>query len=91
MFPSIVVSLSVAGMVVAALWVRYATQYSPESALRLWVTRLAVAAVLLWLVSGFLPGARTPHSVLVPFAPWRTYIRLIVMILLVWSVFSDEL
>jgi len=50
MLPETIAALTVFAVVALVIFIRYATQYSPESALRRWVTRVAVAAITLWLV-----------------------------------------
>lgn len=88
--PSTVVSLVVFGLVATVIWIRYATQYSPESPVRLWATRVAVAVILLWLGSGLLYPPSSTHN-LFGLILSRRFGRCLWAILLVWAVFRDEL
>jgi hypothetical protein len=82
-------SLMVFAVVAAAIVIRNATKYSPESPLRLWTTRLAVAAIVFWSAVG-MQRQLAQHD-LIDLLLSRSFIRAIFAILLVWLVFRDEL
>lgn len=89
MLTTILVTLFVFTTVVVVMVIRDATQYSPESRLRLWATRTAVATIILWFAGGLIIEARTRGSVL-ELLTSRTFFRSILAIFLVWLVFRDE-
>ena len=83
-------ALLVLTVVVIAMVVRDATQYSPDSRARLWATRMAVITIILWFTTGLL------HEITVRHGPFdlllsRGFGRSILAIFLVWLVFRDEL
>jgi len=90
MFPATFFTLVVLGVVVCALLIRYVTEYSPESPVRRWATRGAVAAISLWFASVLTQEAKVQHS-LFDLVLSRRFIRGIVAVVLVWSVYGDEL
>jgi hypothetical protein len=90
MFTATVVTLAVFGVVVVVMVIRDATQYSPESPVRLWATRVAVATIMLWFASGLLQEIRMRHSVF-DLVGSRSFDQGILAIMLVWLVFRDEL
>jgi anaerobic C4-dicarboxylate transporter len=87
---TILITLFVFSTVVVVIVIRDATQYSPESRLRLWATRTAVAVIILWFASGLLVEMKTRLSVS-EFLTSRTFFRGILAIVLVWLTFRDEL
>jgi hypothetical protein len=84
-------TLLVLTMVVGAMVIRDAAQYSPESAARRWCNAGGSAAIILWFASGLLLEITTPHRPLPTFLLSRTFVRDILAIVLVWLVFRDEL
>lgn len=83
-------TLLVLMVVLAAIAIRYATEYTPESPLRLWATRVAVITIILWFTVGLIGGAARPH----PFHDYwtsRSVFRGIAAIVVVWFAFRDEL
>jgi len=90
MLTATVTSLLVLGIVVVVIVIRASTDYTPESPIRLWATRLAVATIILWLASGLFYQVSTRSS-LVGLILSRGFTRSIIAILLVWMVFRDEL
>lgn len=89
MFIAVVSALFVLTVVVVAMVIRDATQYSPESPARLWATRVAVATIILWFASGLLRQitARNGGSDLL-LSPG--FLRGIFAIVMVWLVYRDE-
>jgi hypothetical protein len=87
---STAITLVVLGIVLVAILTRAATEYSPESPIRLWVTRLAVAATVMWLARGlfYQINARSSFFDLVLS---RSFARAVIGILLVLLVFGNEL
>jgi len=90
MLTATVTSLLVLGIVVVVIVIRASTDYSPESPIRVWATRLAVATIILWLAGGLFYQVSTRSS-LVGLILSRGFTRSIIAILLVWMVFRDEL
>lgn len=89
MLTATLVTLVVLSIVVVVMVIRYATKYSPESPVRLWATRVAVATIMLWFASGLLHETRVQHSFF-DLVLSRRFGRFTIAILLVWLVFRDE-
>jgi len=87
---TILITLFVFSTVVVVMVIRDATQYSPESRLRLWATRIAVAVIIFWFAGGLLVQMKTRPSVF-ELLTSRTFFRGILAIILVWLTFRDEL
>jgi len=87
---STAITLVVLGIVVVAIVTRTTTEYSPKAPIRLWVTRLAAAAIVLWLARGLLYQIGTRSSFF-DLVLSRSFTRAVVGILLVLVVFRDEL
>jgi hypothetical protein len=83
-------ALLVLTVVVIAMAIRDATQYSPDSRARLWATRVAVFTIILWFTTGLLHEIAVRHGALSLFLS-RGFGRSILAIFLVWLVFRDEL
>jgi len=90
MLTATVTSLIVFGIVVVVIVIRASTDYTPDSPIRVWATRLAVATIILWLAGGLFYQVNTRSS-LVGLILSRGFTRSIIAILLVWMVFRDEL
>lgn len=91
MFTPIGLSLLVLGVVLFAVVVRETTEYAPTSPFRLWTTRAAVGAVILWFATGLgqTVALRGHHSLAyVLFS--RGFMRGIAAILVIWIVFRDD-
>lgn len=82
-------TLVVLTVVVVAIAVRSATDYSPGSSVRVWVTRIAVAVIILWFAAGLIEHIRLERSWYVVLS--RSFVRGIIAILIVWFAFRDEL
>ena len=89
-YSATIFSAVVFSVVVFAMVVRYSTQYSPDSSAGLWATRLAVIAITLWFVSMFGLEAKVQHGIFGLLSS-RRLVRGVVALILVWSVFGDEL
>jgi hypothetical protein len=82
-------TLVVLTVVLVAIAVRSATEYSPGSSARLWITRIAVAAIILWFAAGLIEHIRLERSWYVVLS--RSFVRGVIAILIVWFAFRDEL
>ena len=83
-------ALLVITVVVIAMVVRDATQYSPDSRARLWATRVAVITIILWFTAGLLHEIAVRHGAFGLLLS-RGFVRSILAIFFVWLVFRDEL
>jgi hypothetical protein len=92
MFSPIEISLLVLTVVAFAIMVRETTEYSPESAFRLWTTRLAVLVIMVWFATGLFQQVTTRqgHSLIYVLLS-RGFVRGLFAILFIWVVFRDEL
>ena len=82
-------TLVVLTVVLVAIAVRSATEYSPGSAARFWVTWIAVAVIILWFAAGLIEHIRLERSWYVVLS--RSFVRGVLAILIVWFVSRDEL
>lgn len=82
-------TLVVLTVVLVAIAVRSATEYSPGSPVRLWATRIAVAVIILWFTAGLIEHLRLERSWYVVLS--RSFVRGVIAILIVWFAFRDEL
>lgn len=82
-------TLVVLTVVLVAIAVRSATEYSPGSSVRLWITRIAVAAIILWFAAGLIEHIRLERSWYLVLS--RSFVRGVIAILIVWFAFRDEL
>ena len=90
MFSSIAFTVLVLGVVVFAILVRQATDYTPESPFRIWTTRATVVILTPWFANGLLGEMAMAHgrsSILLS----RSFLRGVIAIVLIWGVFRDEL
>ena len=90
MLTATMTALFVLSVVVVAMVIRDATQYSPENPARLWATRVAVATIIFWFAGGLLREIAVKHGAF-DLLLSQGFGKGILAIFLVWLVFRDEL
>ena len=83
------VALLVFLIVLAAIVIRNTSDYAPDNPVRLWSTRVAVTAILLWFIGGLVREIYFEHLSL-RLVTSRSFTRGILAILVVWYAFRDE-
>ena len=83
-------TLLVLSIVAATIVIRYATDYTPDSLVRVWATRVAVITIILWFAIGLQNQIATRHNIF-DLLTTRAFGRGILAIVLIWVIFRDEL